>query len=234
MIHRKTRMLLDIRERDLITLLPSEPTRQLEVGDIWIGLSGEQLAPGGLCIERKEVKDLEGSLKDGRYREQRTRLLYHCQQTKARPLYIIEGSLDAGRLTPKKTFQKVLARLSLRYGIPFLQTKDLQDTASLILALQEQVTEDSTVFQIPETNIPYTELVGNSKKANRNANTASAMLQQVTGVSDTAATALLTTFGSFAKLYEATEKELAETKVSEKRKLGPAVAKRLWVTFHDS
>lgn len=227
-------MLLDIRERDLCILLPGEKTKQMEVGDIWIGLSGEQLAPGGLCIERKQIHDLEGSLKDGRYREQRTRLLYHCQETKARPLYIIEGSLDAGRLTPKKTFQKVLARLSLRYGIPFLQTKDLQDTASLVLALQEQLNEEPTVFQIPETNIPYTELVGNSKKANRNANTASAMLQQVTGISDTAATALLTSFGSFSKLYEATEKQLAETKVSEKRKLGPAVAKRLWVTFHES
>ncbi len=227
-------MLLDIRERDLCVLLPGVKPKQLEVGDIWIGLSGEQLAPGGLCIERKEVKDLEGSLKDGRYREQRTRLLYHCQQTKARPLYIIEGNLDAGRLTPKKTFQKVLARLSLRYGIPFLQTKDLQDTAALIQALQEQLTEDSTVFQIPETNIPYTELVGNTKKANRNATTASAMLQQVTGISDTAATALLAQFGSFTKLYNASEKELAETKVSEKRKLGPAVAKRLWTTFHDS
>jgi ERCC4-type nuclease len=227
-------MLLDVRERELCGFFPTEKAKQLEVGDIWIGLSGEQLAPGGLCIERKQVKDLEGSLKDGRYREQRTRLLYHCQQTKARPLYIIEGSLDSGYMTSKKVFQKVLARLSLRYGIPFLQTKNLQDTAHLCQALEEQLNEDPTVFIIPETNIPYTELVGNSKKANRNATAASAMLQQVTGVSDTMATALLTKFGSFSKLYEATEKEIAETKVSEKRKVGPAVAKRLWETFHSS
>ncbi len=227
-------MLLDVRERELCRLMPMEKVKQLEVGDIWIGLSGEQLAPGGLCIERKEIKDLEGSLKDGRYREQRTRLLYHCQQTKARPLYIIEGNLDSGYTTTKKVFQKVLTRLSLRYGIPFFQTKDVLDTVILLQALEEQLKEDSTVFIIPETNIPYTELVGNSKKANRNANTASAMLQQVTGVSDTMATALLTKFSSFAKLYEATEKEIAETKVSEKRKVGPAVAKRLWETFHSS
>ncbi len=225
-------MLLDIRERELCGIFPLEKAKQLEVGDIWIGLSGEQLAPGGLCIERKEVKDLEGSLKDGRYREQRTRLLYHCQQTKARPLYIIEGSLDAGWTTSKKVFQKVLARLALRYGIPFLQTKDIQDTANLLQALEEQVKEDPAVFVIPDTNIPYTELVGNTKKANRNANAASAMLQQVTGVSDTMATALLTKFTSFSNLYNATEKEIAETKVSEKRKVGPAVAKRLWETFH--
>jgi ERCC4-type nuclease len=227
-------MLLDVRERDLCGIFPTESVKQLEVGDIWIGLSGETLLPGGLCIERKEVKDLEGSLKDGRYREQRTRLLYHCQQTKARPLYIIEGNLDAGWTTSKKVFQKVLSRLSLRYGIPFLQTKDIKDTAALLQALQEQYTEDPTVFIIPETNVPYTELVGNSKKANRNANAASAMLQQITGVSDTMATALLRKFGSFSKVYEASQKELAETKVSDKRKVGPAVAKRLWETFHSS
>jgi ERCC4-type nuclease len=227
-------MLLDVRERELCGLLPMQKTKQLEVGDIWIGLSGEQLSPGGLCIERKQIKDLEGSLKDGRYREQRTRLLYHCQQSKARPLYVIEGSLDGGHTTTKKVFQKVLARLSLRYGIPFLQTTNIQDTANLVQALEEQLKEDPTVFIIPETNIPYTELVGNSKKANRNANSASAMLQQVTGVSDTMATALLTKYGSFSKVYEASEKDLAETKVSEKRKVGPAVAKRLWETFHGS
>jgi ERCC4-type nuclease len=110
----------------------------------------------------------------------------------------------------------------------------VQDTANLVQALEEQLKEDPTVFIIPETNIPYTELVGNSKKANRNANSASAMLQQVTGVSDTMATALLTKYGSFSKVYEASEKDLAETKVSEKRKVGPAVAKRLWETFHGS
>ena len=60
------------------------------------------------------------------------------------------------------------------------------------------------------------------------------MLQQVTGVSDTMASALLAKFTSFTKLYEASEKEIAETKVSEKRKVGPAVAKRLWTTFHDT
>ena len=234
MIQRRTRMLLDIRERELCGILPMEPAKQLEVGDIWIGLSGESIAPGGLCIERKQVHDLESSLKDGRYREQRTRLLFYCQQTKARPLYIIEGNLDSSRSTPKKTLQKVLARLSLRYGVPFLQTTNIQDTACLVQALQEQLTEDPTVFQIPETNVPYTELVGTSRKANRNENVLSAMLQQITGVSDTVASAILRNYASIPKLMEATEKELAETKINEKRKLGPAVAKRIWLTFHES
>ena len=43
---------VDIRERDLIPLL-SWPVKTLPVGDIWIGLSGEQILPGGIVIERK-------------------------------------------------------------------------------------------------------------------------------------------------------------------------------------
>lgn len=72
---------LDNRERDLIPLLPTATVQQLPVGDIWIGEG-----PGSLVIERKAVADLESSLLDGRYREQRTRLLAHCAAEQKRPL----------------------------------------------------------------------------------------------------------------------------------------------------
>ncbi len=228
-------MNLDVRERELIRLFPSVPTRQCPVGDIWIGLSGEEIAPGGLCIERKEVRDLEASLKDNRYREQRTRLLSYCQQTGAKPLYIIEGDLDSLVLkTPKKTLQKVLARLALRYGIPFFQTSDMEDTAKLLQALQEQYQEDPTMFQTPASSVSYTELVSTSRKANRDANLATAMLQQCTGVSPALATALLSEFQGLPKLIQATEKEIANVKVTDKRRVGPAIAKKLWTVFHEN
>jgi ERCC4-type nuclease len=228
-------MNLDVRERELIRLFPSVPTRQCPVGDIWIGLSGEEIAPGGLCIERKEVRDLEASLKDNRYREQRTRLLSYCQQTGAKPLYIIEGDLDSLVLkTPKKTLQKVLARLALRYGIPFFQTSDMEDTAKLLQALQEQYQEDPTMFQTPASSVSYTELVSTSRKANRDANLATAMLQQCTGVSPALATALLAEFQGLPRLIQATEKEIANVKVTDKRRVGPAIAKKLWTVFHEN
>ena len=56
---------VDTRERDLIILL-SWPVKTLPVGDIWIGLSGEQMIPGGIVIERKTTDDLEASILDGR------------------------------------------------------------------------------------------------------------------------------------------------------------------------
>ncbi len=87
---------VDTRERELIPLLSPWPVRTLPVGDIWIGLSGEEIdvAAGGIVIERKTTDDLEASILDGRYREQRTRLTTYCQQRGARPLYVIEGIMD--------------------------------------------------------------------------------------------------------------------------------------------
>ena len=73
-------MILDVRERELIPLLPQWTTKQIPVGDIWIGLSGEEIQPGGVVAERKSVRDFEASFLDGRYREQRSRLLAFCAE----------------------------------------------------------------------------------------------------------------------------------------------------------
>lgn len=228
-------MWVDVRERELLHWLPGLAiSKQLPVGDIWIGLSGETLAPGGLCIERKHIRDLEASLKDHRYREQRTRLLSLCQQTAAKPVYIIEGDLNSLSLTtPRSTLIKVLSRLSLRYNIPFFQTEDTEETAKLITMWAQQIQEDPTIYQTH--TVQYTEVLhSTSRKANRDDNIANAMLQQCSGVSATVATALLTHFQTFSTLLQASEKDIASVKINDKRKVGPAIAKKLWETFHDA
>ena len=224
-------MLLDIRERDLAIHLPMWPLKQLPIGDLWIGLSGEMIAPGGVIAERKAADDLEASILDGRYREQRTRLLSHCQQTGARALYIIEGDLDRlhGRLT-KQALLKFLTRLTLRYGVAVLQTANLRETAELARILHDQWKEDPQVFQ--GQTVAYAEVLSVSRKQNRQDNLASAMLQQCPGVSATVAQALMTQFQSFASLYKATEAEIANVQM-DKRRVGPAVAKRLYAALHD-
>lgn len=231
---KKLPVLLDMRERGLIAKLPLWQTKALHVGDIWIGLSGEELQPGSIVAERKTANDLEASILDKRYREQRTRLLAHCNERGARPLYIIEGDLDRldGRLT-KQVLLKYLTRLTLRYGISVLQTSSLSETAELSCLLLDQWTSDKTTFIFQTTSVAYTETVGPSRKENRMEILPNAMLQQCPGVSAKIATALLNTFGgSFSAFINASESELACVKVGT-RKVGPAVAKRLWNVFHD-
>ena len=225
---------VDIRERDLIPLL-SWPVKTLPVGDIWIGLSGEQILPGGIVIERKTTDDLEASILDGRYREQRTRLTTYCQESGARPLYIIEGLMDRlwGKLT-QETLQKYLNRLMLRYGVSVIHTHSLESTAKLCRTFVSQMSEDITEFvSTNPASLPYSSTVSISKKGNRDdpRNFAACALQGCPGISFAASEAILNTFTNLTGVLGADEATLASVIVG-KRKLGPAAAKRLFTLLH--
>jgi ERCC4-type nuclease len=232
-------LLIDTRERELIIKLASSPhlVKSLPVGDIWIGLSGEVLHVGGLIVERKTVADLEASIMDGRYREQRTRLLSHCQLNGYRPLYIIEGELDRinGRLS-KQALRKFLARLTLRYSVPVLQTDSVQDTANLCLALADQLKEDPKVFQTEEAaKVTYTDTISVHRKGNTDdpAVFASAVLQQCSGISATGAKAILAIYPTLTHMWGASAQELSVILLG-KRKLGLVIAQRLHTLLHGS
>ena len=63
---------VDIREKDLYTLISNKTKAEYEnltLGDIVISVKNELV-----IIERKTLKDLAASIKDGRYREQSFRL----------------------------------------------------------------------------------------------------------------------------------------------------------------
>jgi ERCC4-type nuclease len=230
-------MLVDTREREMISRLAGVAVRTLPVGDIWIGLSGEEVVAGGVVAERKTVADLEASIMDGRYREQRTRLLTYCQERGARPLYIIEGSLDRiqGRFT-EEVLRKFLNRLQLRYGVAVIQTDSLDSTIGLCKTLEAQITAEATVFVAQDgAQKDYAHTVSVSKRANREDPKAfaSIVLQQCPGVSAAVADAILAQFGgTLAGVWVAAEADMAVCKLSEKRKVGPAVAKRLWNLLH--
>jgi ERCC4-type nuclease len=216
-------IILDVRERALINLMPDTPTEQLPVGDIWIGKDQE----GGLVIERKTTSDFEASILDGRYREQRTRLLAYCAEKKARPLYIIEEGLHGKtRNLQPQALQKMLNRLMLRYGVAVWLTESLQGTVNAIKILEAQFNDDPKVF-IGET-LSYTDVMHTTKKLNTGDPKvfAIASLQQCPGVSVKAASALIEAFGTLKGVMEQEEKALADVKVGERR-FGPAAAKKL-------
>jgi ERCC4-type nuclease len=223
--------LLDIRERDLIPLMPNWPVKMLPIGDLWIGVKDEEIQEGSIIAERKTVTDFESSFLDGRYREQRTRLLAYCSEKKAKPFYIIEGSFDrTQQRLEKKALWKLLTRLSLRYGIGLFFTKSLEETAELGEILLEQWKEDPKVFQ-GET-VSYAETLHVNKKDNTSQVVQTMMIAQVPGISVKTAQALLLTHKTFESVFKATEAELAATQVTETRKFGAAAAKKLWTALH--
>lgn len=221
---------LDTRESELITLLHDVTVKALPVGDIWVGVKEDgAMAEGGIVIERKSIRDLEASILDGRYREQRGRILVFCEQNKTQPLYILEGSLSSstGRLQ-KSALMKFIQRLVLHYQIPVIQTASIHETAELLQTMMEQWKEDPSRLKQTTERIKMTDGIHVQKKANAADPTQFAItcLAQCPGVSVKMGEAILAECGSLKAVMEKSVKELGEIKVNN-RKVGPVVSKRL-------
>ena len=221
---------LDTRESELITLLTDITVKALPVGDIWIGVNEEgKMSEGGLIIERKSIRDLEASILDGRYREQRGRILAFCEENKTQPMYILEGSLSSntGRLQ-KSAIMKFIQRLVLHYQIPVIQSSSVHETSELIQTLMEQWKEDPTRLRQTTERIKMTDGIHVQKKVNAAdpKQFAIACLAQCPGVSVKMSEALIVHFGSLKAIMEAPVKDIEAVKVGA-RKIGPAVSKRL-------
>jgi ERCC4-type nuclease len=221
---------LDTRETELITLLNNVTVKALPVGDIWVGVKEDgAMAEGGIVIERKSIRDLEASILDGRYREQRGRILAFCEENKTQPMYILEGSLSSstGRLQ-KSALMKFIQRLILHYQIPVIQTASIHETAELLQTMMEQWKEDPTRLRQTTERIKMTDGIHVQKKANAAdpSQFAIACLAQCSGVSVKMAEALITQFGSLQGVMAAPVKEIEQVKIGA-RKVGPVVSKRL-------
>jgi ERCC4-type nuclease len=230
--------IIDMRERDLIRDIDKVKApftiQALKVGDIQIDCSTNDISNAftGLVLERKTLADLVASIKDGRWREQKSRLLTYCAETNKRPAYIIEGSLQfPPNGVSAATIRKLMHRMQFRYSINVLMTDDVTDTAGLIETLVEQISADPEAFQAP-TGPPkqYYEGVQVSKKANKEdpANFARTVLMQCPGISATIADAIIRGAGPrLADVFTTDEKIIASISVTDKRKVGPVIAKRL-------
>lgn len=227
---------MDTRETDLIRLFEvadeKVEVKQLPVADIWIGTTPDTphgIQENGMVIERKSIRDLEASILDGRYREQRGRILAFCHETKAQPIYLLEGSLGSGtgRLQ-KKALLKMIHRLILHYQIPVIQTASIQETAEVIRSLIEQWKEDPTALQRTTELVKVSDGIHIQKKTNAMNPQQFALhcLAQCSGVSVKMAESILESFGSLQGVMNATVEELKEIKVGSRR-IGPVVAQRI-------
>lgn len=130
---------VDYRESALIAELKSrEPAPwqvvvgNLEVGDVQI------THPSGLLLvfERKTVADLAASVKDGRYKEQKLRMMSTAPAH--RITYIIEGGRPIMHNTngmSSATYDGVVMNTMYRDGIHILFVDDVKETAQWICKL---------------------------------------------------------------------------------------------------
>lgn len=128
------RVVVDSREHDLIDELREMKfdfdVETLDVADIQ--LVDDDGRPK-ISIERKTYADLEASICDGRWREQKFRL----QQLDHFFIYLLEGKHKKGRLNPKATRGAIMNAI-LRDKIHFVHTTSLKDTAILTTELEKR------------------------------------------------------------------------------------------------
>jgi ERCC4-type nuclease len=245
---------LDVRERQLIEEMTrlgiSFNTAALDAGDILFtkeSVSGTPTHSPLLVIERKSHADFAASNTDGRYREQRARLL-SMKAAGVAVLYMLEGAFGGGGdgggwmgskagHPSEETLKRLTTRLMLRYGVPVLFTESIPDTALWCSTLLAQLTEDPTVF-VPDSAVAgaavvagFTAALNTAKKGNKTAGgTAYAMLSAVPGLGAKRIEALLATV-TIADLVGMTKEEIAALSVGGK-KLGPKLGETLFDALH--
>jgi ERCC4-type nuclease len=153
MTNASLRVVLDIREHKLIqealkssVLGSAVITESLPVSDIQIHLNDQVM----FAFERKTLCDLVQSVKDGRYREQKLRLL--STYGLDRVIYILEGTppVLAAKLTESRPDEKItvgcIVNMLCRDGIRLIFTKDVNDTCAFIEQLYTRINDKPSVY----------------------------------------------------------------------------------------
>lgn len=258
----RIRVVIDIRENDLWEALQPYVRADdgaipecgwyvekglLDVGDIaFYKDASEDTATPFVILERKTADDMGASQKDGRYREQRARLLA-LRGTGTSIAYIVESppwSPTLSRTWCRGTFnevhlQQAIVRLQFRYTIPVFMAASIKETVQWIRRISNCLVTDTSVFQtglatnVADAAAVYTDAIHVKKASNSSPERIFlSFLLAIPGLGKVAADAISNaTNNKFQTLYEFTEEQIATIPVG-KRKVGSTLAKLLYTTLH--
>ena len=183
-------LLLDNREKYIIKLIGNAPfvkTQNLDVGDMHFLIDNELI----LVIERKTLKDLSSSIKDGRFREQKARLsVLNCEM-----LYLIEGfilnrlfaNLYQHKLNgiPVSTLLGAQTNILIRDDIKIIRTSCIEETIFYILDICKKLKKSGKkLINDKKLRNDYVHSIKLNKKANIDKhNCLILQLAQIPGVS---------------------------------------------------
>jgi len=237
----------------LKAVFPQVARARLDVGDVLVS------APsfGTLVVERKSYEDFVASLRDGRYKNQKVRLLAERERATAagkqlRVVYLLECARvpaydDATRGVPNAQPFAALVKMALRDNIAIIYSASAADSAKhLAYAIRAAETGglDAGARVAADATAGYAGMVRyTNKRKNADDNVFSVMLASLTGVSGVKASAVAREYPTPAALVRAytdraaggaSEKQLdemlADIRAGDKR-LGPALSKRLRSAF---
>ena len=247
-------MIIDNREKDLIKLLNEKKIeiecKNLELGDIvFINNESELNCKEELImIERKTVDDLMASIKDGRHREQKIRLLKK-QKDGVHIYYLIEGSLLYHK--KKETLYSSILNTMMRDNIKVIFSRNIEETITYLIKISEKLDfckiskktqlldNKSSNEQVSNEQVSnqYLDTIKSCKKDNLTKEICyQAMLKQIPGVSTNCAESISKIYPSFNDLLnkykelenEDEKKHLLSQIMIKKRKIGNKLSEKIY------
>jgi ERCC4-type nuclease len=241
-LENKTDILLEIdyRERDIIELFKEANLNvnykvcNLIIGDFIIKNEKDETL---FVIERKSIKDLCASITDGRFKEQKDRLLESIQDPN-KIVYIIEGKKSEAFIhgsspgVTKKSINSSILNLIFKHSYRVIFTESKQDTVDNLIMLYTKIKESKLELN---TNINVIKIIKKSDKINDNIFIN--MLSVIPGVSAKIAIKIHEKFDTLNLLLLAynnlpnendKKKMLSDILVSTNRKVGKATSEKIY------
>jgi ERCC4-type nuclease len=205
----------------------------LEVGDFIIKNLDELTA---FIIERKSIRDLSSSITDGRFRQQKERLLESIQDP-SKVMFILEGSKKnlKGNVVTQNIINAATQNLVCKHNFKVLFTENEFDTFENVILLYKKVSTNE--FQTPVEVVAPVKLVAKGVKIRENM--FAVQLSAIPGVSFNTALEIAKLFGSMKGLIDkynevsikGCEQEagklLSGIQLGQKRKLGNALSHKI-------
>lgn len=161
-------LIIDSRENKILENLEANPQLFSSYKKEYLDLGDFVLSDGNghtLFFERKTWADLAGSLKDGRYREQRSRLLQQRESSAAetsKVCYIIEGLYRE----EYKSEKHAVTRLQFVYNVPVMFSQSVMNTIEILQGFLEKENLDALFTKGRDPLLDQIEARSNGKKKN--------------------------------------------------------------------
>ena len=237
-------LIVDNREGKLKDLMNPELNIRfdnLEIGDFIFQKKDTQEVL--FIIERKTLPDLASSIKSGRYREQKLRLI-NSGISLDKIIYLIEGRINKTQYIdgmPSTTLISSIINLLLRDNIKTIFTNDLEDTFYWLETIYGKIEDNKlTGSNSQKQDIQYLDTIKTKKKDNLNPkNCFILQLSVIPGVSNKIATAITDNYPSLTQLLNGfnqleTKKELLLSDLTyqisnnKTRRIGKIISTRVY------
>ena len=235
------KVFVDYREKTLISLLKVNiEVVNLELGDIKFEYNDKPI----LIIERKSINDLNSSIRDGRYHEQKQRLLSNIDRH--RIVYLIEGEISNDNLyiDTNKIFSSILHTI-FRDRLIVYRTNSILESVEFITELVNRISSKSVDWMnyldgnclnnSLDVDKKVYDKVASKKSDNNTPSVAfTNMLAQIPGCSTKIAEKIVETYKTMPNLIKILEdggEDCLKDLKLENRKLGPVLSSRIYNYF---